>query len=154
MTEPGSAPALEPVHAVGRPGRSTASGPGRVLVLVYAVLAVSATARSVVQIGRDLSTAPVAYLLSAFAALVYVTATVALAKGTGRWRVVAWVAVGIEAVGVVLVGALSLLRPDLFPESTVWSELGAGYGFVPLVLPALGLLWLARTRPTPPTAGR
>jgi hypothetical protein len=31
----------------------------------------------------------------------------------------------------------------------VWSLYGIGYGFVPLVLPILGLLWLARTRPAP-----
>ena len=127
------------------PQRSTASGPGRVLVLVYAVLAVAATARSAVQIARDLEAAPLAYLLSALAAVVYVVATVALAKGTGRWRVVAWCAVGLEAVGVVVVGTISVLRPELFAEATVWSRFGAGYGYVPLVLPLLGLAWLART---------
>ena len=29
-----------------------------------------------------------------------------------------------------------------FPDKTVWSHFGSGYGFVPLVLPVLGLLWL------------
>jgi len=132
------------------PERSTASGPGRVLVLVYAVLAVAATARSAVQISRDLAAAPLAYLLSGFAALVYHAATLALARGTGRWRVLAWCAVGIEAAGVLAVGALSVARPELFAEATVWSRFGAGYGYVPLVLPFLGLGWLARTRPTAP----
>lgn len=150
MSEPArpviAARAVDPVT------RSTASGPGRVLVLVYAVLGVAATARSSVQIGRDLSAAPLAYLLSALAALVYVVATVALARGTGGWRTVAWVAVSLEAVGVVVVGALSSARPDLFAEATVWSGFGAGYGYVPLVLPVLGLAWLTRTRPTAPPA--
>lgn len=124
---------------------STASGPGRVLVAVYGVLAIAATARSAVQIARDLEQAPVAYLLSALAAVVYVVATVALARGTDRARPVAWAAVGFEAVGVVAVGTLSLVAPQLFPDDTVWSRFGAGYGYVPLVLPVLGLLWLRRT---------
>lgn len=125
----------------------TATGPGRLIVAVYAVLAVAATARSTVQIARDLETAPLAYGLSAVAAVVYVLATVALARGGSRWRPVAWAAVGTEMVGVVVVGALSLAAPDMFADATVWSGFGQGYGYVPLVLPAVGLWWLARTRP-------
>ena len=33
-----------------------------------------------------------------------------------------------------------------FPDATVWSQYGLGYGFVPLVLPVVGLWWLRRTR--------
>lgn len=131
--------------AASKRGASTASGPGRVLVAVYGVLALAATARSGVQILRDLDEAPLAYLLSGVAAVVYVVATVALARGSGAWRRVAWAAVSLEAAGVLVVGALSLARSDLFPEATVWSGFGAGYGYVPLVLPYLGLLWLRRT---------
>ncbi|MBO1750611.1 hypothetical protein J4G33_02205 [Actinotalea sp. BY-33] len=130
-------------------GPRVTSGAGRALVAVYGLLAVAATARSLVQVLRDLDRAPVAYLLSAFAALVYVVATLALARTGPRARRVAWVAVTIEMVGVVVVGTLSLLVPSLFPEPTVWSTFGAGYGFVPLVLPGLGLLWLRRTSSVP-----
>ena len=141
-------------RADGRRG-STASGPGRVLVAVYGVLALAATARSGVQVTRDLADAPLAYGLSALAAVVYVVATVALARGTGVWRRVAWVAVSVELVGVLAVGALSLARPELFADATVWSGFGSGYGYVPLVLPVLGLLWLRRTgSPRPATADR
>ncbi len=125
--------------------RPTASGPGRVLVAVYGVLAISATARSAVQVLRDLAEAPLAYLLSAFAAVVYLVATVALARSGPTARRVAWAAVGVEMVGVLTVGALSLARPDLFPDATVWSGFGQGYGYVPLVLPVLGLVWLWRS---------
>ncbi len=128
----------------------TARGPGRLIVAVYGVLAIAATARSAVQIIRDLDEAPLAYLLSGVAAVVYVVATIALARG-GRWRPVAWVAVATELVGVLAVGGLSVGRPDLFAEATVWSGFGQGYGYVPLVLPVIGLWWLARTRrPTHP----
>ena len=128
---------------MSRQSRSTATGPGRLLVAVYAVFAVSASARSLVQISTEFSAAPLAYTLSAVAALVYVAATVALALNS---RTLAWVAVLVELVGVVGIGALSVLQPDDFADATVWSRFGQGYGYVPLVLPLVGLVWLARTR--------
>jgi hypothetical protein len=128
---------------------STASGPGRVLVAVYGVFALSASARASVQLLRDWHEAPLAYGLSALAAVVYVVATVALARGHRRLAVTA---VGTELVGVLVVGALSVADPQAFPEATVWSGFGSGYGYVPLVLPLLGLAWLRRSgrgRPAP-----
>ena len=119
------------------------SGPGRPLTAVYAVFAVAASARAGVQLATDLAAAPVAYLLSAFAAVVYVVATVALLRS---WRRTATVAVLVELVGVLVVGTLSYADRAAFPDQTVWSGYGSGYGYVPLVLPALGLLWLRRSR--------
>jgi cytochrome bd-type quinol oxidase subunit 2 len=128
-----------------RPTRSTRSGPGIVLVAVYALLALAATGRSVLQITEYFSRAPLAYVLSALAAVIYVVATVALARGDRTsWRV-ALVAISVELAGVLVVGLASYLWPEAFPDRTVWSHFGSGYGFVPLVLPVLGLLWLRRT---------
>lgn len=125
--------------------RPTYSGPGRVLVAVYAVFALAATARAGVQIATRFEEAPLAYLLSAFAAVVYIVATVALARSGPSARRVAFVACSVELLGVLVVGTLSLASPDAFPDETVWSGFGRGYGFVPLVLPVLGLLWLRRS---------
>jgi len=122
--------------------RSTAHGPGRLLVAVYGILALAATARGVFQVSTKLSEAPVAYLLSLAAGIVYVVATIALA--TDRRRL-AWWTVSIELVGVLTVGILSLTDVGEFPDETVWSAFGQGYGYIPLVLPFLGLLWLWRT---------
>lgn len=127
----------------GKSGR-TSRGFGRVLIVVYGVFAVSAFARATVQILRDFSEAPLAYSLSAFAAAVYIVATVALARDARR---TATIAVLIELVGVLAVGALTLLDSVDFPRATVWSAFGAGYGYVPLVLPIVGLWWIWRTRP-------
>jgi hypothetical protein len=125
---------------------TTHSGPGVVLVAVYAVLALAATGRSVLQISEYFSRAPVAYLLSALAAVIYIVATVALGRGSRTsWRV-ALAAITIELVGVLVVGLLSYLLPSAFPDKTVWSHFGSGYGYVPLVLPLVGLWWLRRTR--------
>lgn len=109
------------------------------------MFAVAATARSFVQIATRFDEAPVAYLLSALAALIYIVATVALARGDRTSRTVATVAISIELAGVLIVGTASLLRPDAFPAASVWSTFGSGYLFIPLVLPLVGLWWLRRT---------
>ncbi|WP_370619859.1 hypothetical protein [Mumia sp. Pv 4-285] len=129
-----------------RDDAQTGSGFGRVLVAVYAVFAISATARSLVQLVLQFDEAPLAYLLSAFAAAVYVVATVALARRGETSSKVATVAIGVELVGVLVIGTLTVLDPELFPDATVWSEFGAGYGYVPLVLPIVGMWWVLRTR--------
>ena len=125
--------------------RATASGFGRVLVAIYAVFALAATSRAAVQIATDFSEAPLAFLLSAFSAVVYIVATIALARRGSGARRLATVAITIELVGVLVIGTASLLLPHDFPRATVWSGYGSGYGFVPLVLPIVGLWWLRRT---------
>ena len=119
------------------------AGPGRVLVGVYGLFALAASARAGVQISTQFSRAPLAYLLSALAAVVYVVATVALARS---YRRLALVCCSVELLGVLAVGTASLLDRSAFPDATVWSGYGMGYGFVPLVLPVIGLWWLRRTR--------
>ena len=123
---------------------TTSRGLGRVLVALYATLALAATARAAVQLSTRFDEAPLAYLLSAFAAVVYVVATVALARGGRTGRRTATVALSVELAGVLIVGALSLADQAAFPDETVWSAFGRGYGFLPLVLPVLGLFWLRR----------
>jgi hypothetical protein len=120
----------------------TAQGPGRVLVALYGVFALAAGARAAVQLATQFDEAPLAYLLSALAAAVYVAATIGLARGGRGGRRTALVACAVELAGVLVVGTLSLADPAAFPDDTVWSGYGSGYGFVPLVLPVLGLLWL------------
>jgi hypothetical protein len=124
-----------------------AIGIGRVLIALYAVLALAATARSVFQIATKFQVAPAAYLLSGLAGLVYILATVALLGRGDRWYRIAWITIIFEFVGVVVVGTVSVIDPVLFPSDTVWSYFGRGYLFIPLVLPILGMLWLYRKRP-------
>jgi hypothetical protein len=120
------------------------AGPGRVLIGLYGVFALSAGARAGVQIATRFSDAPLAYLLSALAAVVYLVAMVGFIRGGGGGRRLALVCCSVELVGVLAVGTASLVAREAFPHDTVWSVYGRGYGFVPLVLPVLGLLWLNR----------
>ena len=103
------------------------------LVAVYGVLAIAALGRSVFQIIDRFDEAPIAFSLSAVAAVVYVVATLALAFG---WDRVAWVTITFELVGVLVIGTLSLVAPAVLGldevnpfgrEATVWSVFGAGY---------------------------
>lgn len=127
--------------AAPRSGDESHEGLGRVLVAVYIVLAIAATARSVYQILVKFDEAPIAYSLSAAAGAVYIVAAVALIK---RWRALAWGALGFELLGVLVVGTLSLTHSEMFGHETVWSQYGSGYLWVPLALPVLGMMWLRR----------
>jgi hypothetical protein len=138
-----SEPTTSPEPEASQPD-STRTGPGRLLVFVYGLFALSASARAGVQIATKFSHAPVAYVLSAFAAGFYILATVTLVKGSPTARRIAIVSCSVEFVGVLAVGTWSVLDPATFPDATVWSGYGSGYGFVPLVLPVFGLLWLRR----------
>ena len=124
------------------------TGIGRVLVIVYAVMAMASTGRSFVQIVRAFDEAPLAYTLSAIAAVVYILATLALIlAGRRGWYLVAWIAIVFELTGVLVVGTLSIVMPELFDHASVWSWFGMGYVFVPLVLPLFGIWWLVLHRP-------
>jgi len=134
-------------NVVNGPQKRRVTGVGRLLIAVYGLLALAATGRSFVQIAETFSDAPLAYSLSALSAVVYIVATVALMRRGRRWYAVAWATISFELVGVLVVGTLSLVDPALFQHKTVWSVYGMGYGFVPLVLPLLGMWWLSRNRP-------
>ena len=139
MSEP-----IAPPEPEAAPADSTRTGPGRLLIAVYALFALAASARAGVQIATKFGHAPVAYSLSAFAGVVYILATVTLAVGTPAARRIAVLSCSVELVGVLVVGTWSVADPATFPDATVWSGYGSGYGFVPLVLPVFGLLWLRR----------
>ena len=121
-------------------------GVGRLLIVFYAVFAISSTARASFQIVTKFEQAPLAYSLSLVSALVYILATISLAKAGKRWKQVARASVVFELAGVLSVGALSFIAPELFAHPSVWSGFGAGYGYIPLVLPILGLLWIRKTQ--------
>jgi cytochrome bd-type quinol oxidase subunit 2 len=120
------------------------TGPGRLLVAVYGVFALAATARGSYQLATRFDEAPAAYALSLFAGVVYLVAAVGLARAGRTSRRVALVSCAVEMAGVLVVGTASVFRPSVFPEDTVWSGFGSGYLFIPLVLPALGLWWILR----------
>lgn len=122
------------------------AGPGRLIGAIYALFALAAGARSLVQVFTKFGDARLAYSLSAFAAVVYMVAAVAFHRTSLKAWWVALVAVVIELVGVIIVGVASLVAERYFPDQTVWSNFGAGYGFIPLLLPLAGLWWLRKGR--------
>lgn len=119
----------------------------RVLALAYGFFVLAAGARSGVQIATKFSVAPLAYVLSAVAAAIYLGGLVAcvLAELRPRLRATVLALCLVELSGVVVVGVASYAAPGAFPDATVWSGFGAGYGYVPMLLPVLGLVWFIRT---------
>lgn len=124
-------------------------GAGRLLVVAYAILSLAALGRSAFQIFTKFDTAPLAYTLSGFAAVVYVLITVLLFIDRPWARTTTWLAMAAELAGVLVIGALSVFDPELFPQDTVWSFFGRGYLFIPLLLPIIGIWWMLRQRIRP-----
>ncbi|MEV7170830.1 hypothetical protein ACN6AT_28760 [Streptomyces sp. JL4002] len=122
------------------------SGPGLLLVWLYGVMVVGAVSRSAYQISTEFDRAPLAYSLSAVAALAYAFITYSLVRGGETARKAALVCCAVELAGVLAVGTWTVLRPDSFPDTTVWSEFGMGYLFIPVILPVTGMLWLRAKR--------
>lgn len=122
------------------------TGAAAPLLAAYAFFALAAGARAAVQIATGFERAPVAYSLSAVAAVIYLVNGLALAARTAAGRRVVGVTSLVELLGVLVVGTASVAYPSAFPDATVWSRYGGGYGFVPVVLPLLALLWLRAER--------
>jgi integral membrane protein len=123
------------------------SGAHQVLLLLYALFTVAAGARSLVQLATRADEAPVAYTLSLLAAVTYALGWVAIRQASAGRTAFASRMLWVELMGVLTVGTLSLVVPEWFPDATVWSDFGIGYGFVPVALPIAGLLWLRAQDP-------
>jgi hypothetical protein len=149
-------PPTDPAPAEPQPRRQL--GIGRVLITVYAILAIGATSRAALQIVQEYSKAPVPITLSAVSGVVYIVATIALLRSSMIWYRIAWITISFELAGVLIIGTLSVILPSVFAgdadvsSGTVWSYYGVGYLFIPVVLPILGMLWLRRRRPVVPGA--
>ncbi|WP_328791197.1 hypothetical protein [Streptomyces sp. NBC_00273] len=120
------------------------SGPGLLLVWLYGVMVVGAVSRSAFQISTEFDRAPLPYSLSAVAALAYAFITYSLVRGGEKARKAALICCAAELAGVLAVGTWTLVRPESFPDTTVWSQFGMGYLFIPVILPITGMLWLRK----------
>jgi hypothetical protein len=127
-------------------------GAGTTLALGYGFFALASGARATVQITTRFDEAPVAYGLSAVAAAIYLLGAVLMwSADRGRLYRMARRMCWVELAGVGLVGGLSVAVPAWFPDESVWSSFGRGYGWIPAVLPIVALVWLhRRPRPRPP----
>jgi hypothetical protein len=131
----------------GKPTRLI-SGPGMLLVWFYGVMVVGALSRSAYQIATEFDRAPLAYALSAVAGVVYGFITYTLVRGGETARRAALVCCAAELAGVLLVGTWTLVDRSAFPDATVWSYYGAGYLFIPVLLPISALYWLRKAHNT------
>ena len=113
------------------------------LIVAYAVLALAALGRSSFEISTKFGDAPLPYTVSAISAVLYAVITFALWRGKNR---LALIGSSIELVGVLTVGTLGYVESSWWPDHTVWTGFGSGYGWIPLLLPMLALWALIRAR--------
>ncbi|SEG72995.1 hypothetical protein SAMN05216223_10958 [Actinacidiphila yanglinensis] len=140
-----AAPAAGEPEAAPSAKARIGTGPGRLLLSLYGVFTVAALSRSIVQLSTKYHEAPLAYVLSGVAGVVYAVITLALWRGGETARRVALVSCSAELLGVITVGIWTVVDSSAFPDATVWSDFGIGYVFLPIVLPVTGLLWLRRS---------
>lgn len=123
--------------------RPAARGGADALAFFYGLWAVAALSRALYQylVRRPPDLTPTH--ISLFVGALYVLIIVGLRRRSpGAWRLTLAL-LAVELAGVLLVGTVDVLwRP--FPYTSVWSGYGAGYLFMPLVLPVAGLWWLLR----------
>jgi hypothetical protein len=117
------------------------------LLAAYGILAFAAVGRSSYELVAKFDEAPVAYLLSAFAAVVYCVAVWGIARADRLAVRVARISCTFELIGVLVVGTLTTIDSSAFPTGTVWSLYGRDYGWLPLVMPVLALWWLSKQHP-------
>jgi hypothetical protein len=113
----------------------------RVLIAIYGVLALAALGRSSFELATKFNQAPLPYTLSAVAASLYLVVTISMIRGSSS---LASFALAIELSFVLLVGFAGLINPTWFPQKTVWTGFGIGYGFFPLFMPVIGLIYLRK----------
>ncbi|RIK39137.1 MAG: hypothetical protein DCC55_18995 [Chloroflexi bacterium] len=121
---------------------SLVSPAGYILAVSYPVLAISTGFRAGYQLCcKEGVTDYFPPLMSAVAALCYLSATIGFAY---RRRWTWWLSVlvlGFETAMTLLIGTWSLIDPQTVGH-TVWRHFGEDYGYFPLFQPLIGLLWL------------
>jgi hypothetical protein len=123
-------------------------GDGQVALLAaYGLLAFAATGRSVYELSVKFNEAPLEYSLSTLAAVIYLVAVWAIARGDRLALRVARAACTFELAGVLIVGTVSVFDSEAFSRSTVWAKYGMDYGWLPLFVPMLALWWIHRQSP-------
>lgn len=117
---------------------------GTILGISYPVLAFSTGVRAIYQLFfKEGVSDYVGPGLTAVAALVYLLATIGFAYRRNWSWYLSVVALLFEVALVIVVGGLSLFRPDSF-ANTSWRYFGVDYAFFPFIQPFLGLVWLSR----------
>lgn len=114
-----------------------------VLIVVYGLWAVAALGRAIYQYMFRHTSNLVPTHLSAVAGGFYLLIILGLRRQTPAMWYVTIALLSLELACVLAVGVIDAVWHP-FAYATVWSGFGAGYLFVPLILPIAGLWWMAQ----------
>lgn len=138
---------LPPVQEQVPDNRRPALGLGRIVMAIFWLFGawtLIVSIRSLIGIGGE-PLGPA--LVSLLAALIYLTAAIALTHNGRRMRMVGWASVGISLAGPILTGLLGVGTSEVSAEFSPWSRFGEYYYYLPLVIPVIGLVWLWWSNP-------
>lgn len=127
----------------GNETQTAARGAADALAFFYGLWAVASLGRAIYQYGFRHPEHFTPTHISTFVGVLYLFIIVGLRRRSPHawWGTLALLAV--ELAGVLIVGTIDVVwRP--FPYASVWSMYGAGYFFMPLVMPFVGIWWILR----------
>ena len=85
-------------------------------------------------------------VLALIAGVIYLLAAAAITHNGRRMRMIGWATIGIELVGPLMCGVLSVGVPQLVIGGA-WGEFGHEFFYLPLPLGVIGLVWMWWSNP-------
>ncbi|MDT3767568.1 hypothetical protein QS713_05760 [Gleimia hominis] len=127
--------------------RGASHGLGRIVIVIFWLMAAWSLYDAFLFLMRNPSVPLGPRLVGIAVAVGYVAAAAALTHNGKRMRILGWSAVGFELVGVLMTSLMELGIPQAQRQLGMWTSFGANYYFAPLIVPAIGLLWLWWSNP-------
>lgn len=142
-----SAPTSDESGRSIRDRRGPSRGWGRIIIAALWIFAAVVTYTAIADFFTLSSHALGPRLVSVIAALGYIVAAVSLTHNGRRMRVLAWTAIGFEITGVIVTGLIGMEVKEIGEIRNIWANFGAQYGFLPMLVPLVSLVWLWWSNP-------
>lgn len=127
--------------------RGAARGWGRVVMAAFWLAGAALVIVALFQIFQD-SVAPLGpRLVTLFAGMIYVGAALGLTHNGRKMRRLAWVCISMALAGPIVVGLFNLGVTRVYEGWSPWMQFGAEAGYLPLLLPLVGYVWLWWSNP-------
>lgn len=140
-------PAEEQVESAVVDDRRPSWGLGRIVMALFWIFGAVTLIPAVVALIRDMEAPIGPRLVAVLAGLTYIVAAVGITHNGKKMRTIAWGAMAVALAGPYIMGLFELGLEPLSQVVSAWSNFGADYLYIPLVLPPVGIVWLWRSDP-------